>query len=151
MTMFVRITGLAQLKKNLETFGENMKKEVRDLVVKTSIRVQSDAIKSIQRGRKSGRVYTRNGVAHQASAPGEAPATDTGALASSIQRIDSGTRAAVGTALEYGPHLEFGTTNMEARPWLFPALEKNREFYERGLKQLGAKAAKGATVTKRKK
>ena len=45
------------------------------------------AIAEIQRGRKTGRIYmkgTHQNIPHRASAPGEAPATDTGTLVSNI-------------------------------------------------------------------
>ena len=69
--------------------------------------------------RKSGLVY----AGHQASAPGEAPAIDTGHLINTLyaKRIKRGEWEA-GTTAEYGPHLEFGTTQMEARPFFVRSL-----------------------------
>lgn len=59
---------------------------------------------------------------HKASAPGQYPATDTGTLSRSIivERSVPGPRmeGTVGTRLEYGSWLEFGTTKMAKRPWL---------------------------------
>ena len=68
---------------------------------------------------KSGLVYG----AHQASAPGEAPAVDTGALKSSLyaKRIRNAVWE-VGAGMEYAPHLEFGTTRMAARPYFVRSL-----------------------------
>lgn len=81
---------------------------------------------------KSGRIYRRRTVVHQASAPGEAPAIDTGALARSVTHEIGET--ADGFTLDIGPsvqsgrsetaaHLEFGTSKMGARPAWRPALE----------------------------
>lgn len=131
-----KVTGDKELRKALKKFGTDAEKGTKELVVSISALVQSDAIKSIQRGTKTGRVYKRGSVEHQASAPGEAPATDTGALVSSTHRVDGELVAAVGTGLEYGRDLEFGTKKMKARPWLFPALESARPAWERGLRDL---------------
>jgi HK97 gp10 family phage protein len=69
-------------------------------------------------------VYLRGSVSHRASAAGEAPATDTGTLASSIsyRQIDAIT-AEVESRLPYATFLEFGTVNMDARPSWTPAVE----------------------------
>lgn len=71
----------------------------------------------------AGRVYGR----HQASAPGDPPAVDTGQLRNSIiseTGEDSlGPYVDVGSNLEKAEWLEFGTSNMEARPFMRPAVE----------------------------
>ena len=69
-------------------------------------------------GSRSGRVYRRRGVAHQASAPGEPPASDTGNLLNSriIELIPDEIAARMRITAAYAPHLEYGTKNMEPRP-----------------------------------
>lgn len=73
----------------------------------------------------TGRVYVRKGIAHQASAPGQPPAIDTGTYAQSwvANRVEPLTWK-VSTHIEYGPHLEFGTKDMEPRPHVRPAIEE---------------------------
>lgn len=134
MSVFGSVKGFRETIANLAKLGEAAKLETMKLVEKTAINVQREAVRSIQRGPKTGRVYTRGGTTHRASAPGQPPATDTGALASSVQRVtsDDGMQAAVGTGLDYGAHLEFGTKDIEPRPWLYPALEKNRAAFKEG-------------------
>lgn len=81
------------------------------------------ASQSSMEGQKSGHMYG----AHQASAPGEAPAVQTGYLkGSQFVEMDTDTTAIVGVGAEYGIHLEFGTVKMMARPFLRPAAEKVR-------------------------
>jgi HK97 gp10 family phage protein len=65
---------------------------------------------------------------HQASAPGQPPASDIGNLASHITYSTSrrGLEGRVGTNVVYGKFLEFGTKNMAARPWLWPAYEARK-------------------------
>lgn len=68
---------------------------------------------------------------HQASAPGEPPAVDTGALRNSVGQEVTGNVLRVGVAMPYGPFLEFGTITeggfIEPRPFMRPALEAVRE------------------------
>ena len=98
--------------------------------------VQDTATKSIMGGGKSGVSYSRGSKSHIASAPGEAPAADTGRLDGSIMALKSiyGDGWLVGTALDYGKHLEFGTKDIKPRPWLIPALEANRNAIENNIK-----------------
>jgi hypothetical protein len=39
--------------------------------------------------------------------------------------------------MEYGKHLEYGTLNMQARPFMFPSLEKNRRKILQRFKNAG--------------
>jgi len=56
---------------------------------------------------------------------------DTGRLRSSITNRmeieDKQLIGIVGTNVEYAPYQEFGTSKMAAHPFLFPALESNKE------------------------
>jgi HK97 gp10 family phage protein len=90
--------------------------------------VRTSAIDMIQRSPKTGKTYNRRGIRHKASAPGEPPATDTGFLVSQIYgRVDADKLGGqVESRAPYSRYLEFGTINMAARPFLFPALEMNR-------------------------
>ena len=71
----------------------------------------------------------------RASAPGEPPRKRLGLLRSSIgseKANDSGTIMRVGTNLDYGFFLEFGTKRgLAPRPWLRPALKQNRQRIRR--------------------
>lgn len=96
----------------------------------TAAEIESSAKLSLS-GAKSGRVYKRRGISHQASAPGEAPATDTGLLANSINTTNDGALTAiVGVGAEYAEALEYGTTRMGPRPFLTPAAEAARRGFD---------------------
>lgn len=73
-----------------------------------------------------GRTYTRGGVTHVASAPGDPPAVDTGRLRASIgselARDAQGLFVRIGSNYETALWLELGTRRMAARPFLVPAL-----------------------------
>jgi hypothetical protein len=88
-------------------------------------------------GQRTGRRYKVPGTKdsyYTASAPGEAPAVATARLRPGIRGVveeeDGNPVGYVGTDLEYGPMLEFGTKNMAARPWLRISFEKSRETVE---------------------
>jgi hypothetical protein len=59
---------------------------------------------------------------------GRPPDSPTGALAASltVEMADDGMSARIGTGLDYGWHLEFGTLTRPATPWLEPALDEAR-------------------------
>lgn len=105
-------------------------------VMATAMQVEAN-MKTSMSGQKSGIIYQRGGKAHQASAPGEPPAIDTGNLVNSVFSEKSGPgQAVVGASAEYAEYLEFGTSKMAARPFLRPALEKVREFFTSGIERL---------------
>lgn len=59
-------------------------------------------------------------IAHK-SARSNAP-VDTGALKQSITLEVGRAEAEIGSALEYAPHLEYGTSKQAAQPYLRPAI-----------------------------
>lgn len=80
--------------------------------------------------RRNGKVYsnfsTGGSHGHRASAPGEPPASETGALLASIShKVDVADTvfATIGSDKEYSIYLELGTRFMEPRPFLRPALD----------------------------
>lgn len=89
--------------------------------------IANDVKTSIARGPKTGRVYRRRSVAHQASAPGQPPATDTGKLVGSVVSDGVGMAAYVEVRSIYAKWLEYGTRRMAPRPFLIPAVERNRQ------------------------
>lgn len=65
----------------------------------------------------------RNSLSGPPSSPGEAPGKRTGNLGRSVQIEREGNSYAVGTPHAYGRYLEYGTTKMDARPWLWRTVE----------------------------
>jgi hypothetical protein len=109
-----------------------MRQRVSSVVRRTAFNIQGRIRRSFAEP-KSGRMYGR----HQASAPGEAPAIDTGALTNSIQVAMEGDMTAyVFTNMEHGPGLEYGTRKMAARPFMLPAAEDERPTFEQEMKHL---------------
>lgn len=81
-------------------------------------------------GSRSGRVYKVPGTQREymASSPGQPPAQRTGRLRQDVRtavEAEKGTvTGMVGTDLDYGKHLEYGTRTIEPRPWLRISFEK---------------------------
>lgn len=132
MKINVKVEGIEDLRATLKAEGVEAEKLVKTAVLQSALLIQGDARKLIQKGVKSGRVYPSKrskNVMHQASAPGEPPATDTGRLVANVLFAieQGGYSARVGTDLEYGKNLEFGTRKMAARPWLSRAITENSD------------------------
>lgn len=105
----------ADEKKFMETVGLLYTSEVRRLMVDSP------------RGGKTYRVG-RRGRTHKASAPGEPPAVNTGALVRSIgyrtEQRPTGWVVACGSAIKVVPvALEYGTTTIAPRPAWRPAIK----------------------------
>ena len=131
--------------KNLTAFNKSLKKRfTRDALFQTKRKmnrsvdiVRNHVVESIQRGAKSGETYELYNPrrTHTASAPGQPPATDTGFLVSNVStQVKTQGKKVIGqivSSAPYSVHLEFGTTNMKARPFMQPALEKNKRKIQR--------------------
>ncbi len=73
------------------------------------------------------------------SLPGDPPALDLGHLLNSIQTLVMTNRLTINgfvwTDVVYAPWLELGTTNMQRRPFLRPAVKRNRKKINRIFKE----------------
>lgn len=108
--------------------------------------VRNEAISLILNSPKTGRIYRRRSVEHQASAPGEAPASDTSRLVGSIRTAYDQSKI-LGTVIastDYAEHLEYGKQNMEPRPFMRPALANKREEIEARIAREVARALRAA-------
>jgi len=144
-----RFSGLQDATKALEKVKEDLENNMQEILLGGGQLIRGEAIRSIQSGAKSGKTYKRYNPTrtHKASAPGEAPASDTGTLASSISiDVDVERNAVVGKIIayaddgsgdNYAKHLEFGTQNMSARPFMQPALRKSRRKINQIFKREG--------------
>lgn len=133
MTDSIKMTIDGDLLGNLRNYRTDVMGDVVDATTIIALSVMADAKRSIQRGDKTGVTYQLYGPkrTHQASAPGEAPASDTGRLANSINMHTLNPLSyAVFTNLPYGRYLEFGTTDISERPWLRPARDINAQEFK---------------------
>lgn len=134
----IEIEGIRDMVAEIRAAGVEAIRKAEDAVNRTTLKVQTSAIRRIQGGPKTGITYDKSNPnrTHQASAPGESPATDTGRLVSSIETDIKGLTGYVFTRVDYGAYLEFGTSKILARPWLNPALEENAGYFEDQLSRI---------------
>lgn len=103
--------------------GDN-NKDFRRILSSIGFAIEAEA-KILMTGPKSGREYNRKGRIHIASAPGEAPAVDTGFLVNSIQAdVKSDTETVVTIAAEYAELLEFEMDRPFVRPTIDSVLKR---------------------------
>lgn len=123
--------------------GAQMAAAIDDEVNKSALAIVGNAVLAIQNPPKTGRSYRRGKIVHQSSAPGEAPANDTGNLA------NSGTTRRAGLAhyqcvfsTEYAAALEYGNAKgtILARPFLRPAVHKEEPVLIKNIKDVMGKA-----------
>jgi hypothetical protein len=105
-----------------------------DAVVRDTLFDIEGAVKAAMADAKSGRVYGD----HQASAPGEAPAIDTGAYANDVRAQPTGpARGIVGTNQEQAEVLEYGGADVAARPVWRPVVQDAEGTFLKKMKDLG--------------
>ncbi|MFZ6028037.1 MAG: hypothetical protein ACOYYS_10005 [Chloroflexota bacterium] len=114
-----------------------IRQHTADLTMKTALKIQG-RVRTGMAEPKTGQVYLRRGKSHQASAPGEMPAVDTGNLTNSVQveRMPDGVSTAVYTAAEYAEVLEFGGVRIRPRPFMTPAAEAEINDFNAAIRQL---------------
>jgi HK97 gp10 family phage protein len=104
---------------DFRAYGEKVYTNVGKAVLKGCLTVERAAKESIV------------GPSNEVSEPGDPPKIKTGRLRASItHRIvyeDAQVVGEVGTNVEYGIYLEYGTSKMAPRPFLGPALDENAE------------------------
>tara|TARA_R100000654_G_scaffold16800_4_gene35211 strand:- start:759 stop:1208 length:450 start_codon:yes stop_codon:yes gene_type:complete len=129
MQATINVKNLDKVLKSFRTMGKDMKPELRQVIQGGAQLIRGEAVKSIQSGPKSGKIYQRYNPTrtHKASAPGEAPASDTGNLVRNIRvKQKSQDIVTVESGAHYSKFLEYGTSKMQARPFLFPAFKMSQ-------------------------
>jgi hypothetical protein len=124
----IEINGLKDVQDAIRAYQGDISKQLGLIVDAAALEAVTNVRKAIQGPPKTGREYPRgikSDKVHRASAPGQAPATDTGTLVSSIYIEDRGPNTkAIGSRLPYAFYLEFGTFKMASRPSWIPAVER---------------------------
>lgn len=119
-----KIAGATQFTAKLRNNSVAAAQFIDSAVFELAQRVETDAENSITEGATSG-------AGHVASLPGDAPNADTHRLDGNIETLrgtESGSiKYIVSSNAPYSQPLEFGSSKMAARPFMRPALEKNRE------------------------
>lgn len=129
-----KVRGLKQWNAKIGKISAKTRAEVRRALQRGALAIENRAVQGIIDPPKTGRIYPskhRKGAKHQASAPGEFPAADSGRLHQSITSVEASTpdtlRFETGGNVPYATYLELGTSKMEPRPFLTPSYEENIE------------------------
>ena len=128
----IYLDGGEEMRKALASMSDEIRANVSRAVIGTALEIQGEAKERVQRGSKTGRVYKLSNPTrtHQASAPGQAPATDLGRLVNSITFDQRGQLSAVVDANAlYAAYLEYGTRHIAPRPFFRPAAEAKRQTF----------------------
>ena len=129
MRLEIKVKGVKKALQSLKALEKDLEEPFREVIKGGAQLIRGEAIKSIQTGPKSGRTYEKYNPrrTHKASAPGQAPASDTGNLVRNIVvKQENPDLVKVESNATYSSFLEFGTSKMLARPFLFPATERSR-------------------------
>lgn len=111
--MEIKIEGLEKLLNEFKIAANNISRDTAETLENTANNIINLAKDSMKEG---------HGIP---SNPGEPPHKQTHNLAESIDITKLSDHSfSIGTDVDYGKDLEFGTSTMEARPWLRPAFEQ---------------------------
>lgn len=127
----IELRGSQALQTALADLGGEIRQAVGGEIAAIAAEAEAGIKLKIQQGSKSGRIYTRGKRAHQASAPGESPASDTGALLGSIySERETDLTYTVGSRAVYAAYLEYGTRKMAERPFFRPVVDEITLVFE---------------------
>ena len=146
---------------NLPKLPGAVKQAVGKEVRRAGLDIEGQAKLNIQQSPASGRIYTLSNPSrkHQASAPGEPPATDLGDLVNSIAfKMVGELTGVVEVGSDHGAVQEFGGKNMAARPYLGPAVQQVLPSFEANIRRalstavnLGPGSVTRSSIVKREK
>lgn len=160
MKIEAKIIGDKKFMREVDKFVKDTDGDLQNLLARIAVRIHSTAIEAIQTGARSGVIYTRGTVKHQASAPGEYPKTDTGQLVNNItiktdaqeygknknpvrpEMVTTNSKTLTVGSRKGAPHgyyLEYKSPYKGGRPWLsrsFDEVEnKFREYAKKSFKK----------------
>ena len=114
--------------------GNSTETNVKRVINSIANNIRNIAVQSIQQNARSGGQTTRYDPKRtiSVSKAGDAPASDSGFLASQIVvKIDGNQLGAdIISNADYSEALEFGTITMAARPFMQPAAEESKKKYK---------------------
>ena len=133
---------MADIFKNIEALKSKAEAETARAVRATAQAIRNDAIISVKSHLSAGKVYTRGTVKHVASKPGSPPNQDRGTLTRNIRvTMNDDLTADISSNAPYSAALEFGTSNIDARPFMTPAVEGQRAKHKERLQKAVMRAA----------
>ena len=126
----IKVTNINKVLASFKKLNVTMLPDLQEVIKGGAQTIRTEAINLIQKGAKSGITYKKYNPSrtHTASAPGQAPASDTGNLVRNIKVIQVNQDVTqVASGARYSKELEFGTSKMRARPFMFPAYKMSQD------------------------
>lgn len=123
----VEFQGMTKLLRRLDKLEKDLIKDISIAVFDEALNLETAIKKEINQGPpRFGVEYTRNGQKRRRSAPGQPAKTDRGGLVKSIftKKGENPYTFYVYTKHFTSKLLEFGTSKMEARPFMHPTYRK---------------------------
>ncbi len=141
---------MQRLRNKLRSLPAEVHEDLRP-TLKEAAQIVADDLAKDMRQPKTGKTYVRKGRVHVSSAAGESPAVFSGRLIGSIKVEDEGKGVRLRVTGAQAMALEFGSTRSAARPFLFPALRRNRpaintkikDETKKSLRKIAAKRGNG--------
>ncbi|PSN79617.1 hypothetical protein C8B47_10795 [filamentous cyanobacterium CCP4] len=111
----------------LELIIATLPRQGENMVAGIATEMVNDMKQGMLNSPADGITYTRGGVSHTSSSPGNPPRPDTGELVGSITHTKTGVmEQTIHDQVEHGKWQELGTEFIEARPWMVPVFEEWR-------------------------
>ena len=126
----IQVRNINKVLASFKKLNVTMLPDLQEVIKGGAQTIRTEAINLIQKGAKSGKVYKRYNPSrtHTASAPGQAPASDTGNLVRNIKVVQVNQDVTqVKSEARYSKELEYGTSKMRARPFMFPAYKMSQD------------------------
>ncbi len=122
----LEVVGEERVRAALEKKSDDALLAAEPVIRRGALRIANRIVRTLQRGSRSGVVYSVRGGEHQASAEGEAPKSQSGFLASHVKpsavRLSGGVLTSrVVISASYAGFLEEGTNLMGPRPYVKPS------------------------------
>ena len=136
----ITMDGGKELQAALRNMGPELQEVVGQIVEGTGLELRGDIIKRYANGPATG-AFRKDGS--RASAPGEAPMSDTSLLeVNTIYRMIDDMTVEVSNDVFYAAWLEYGTTQMAPRPAWRPAVEEAMPMFRSRLETAIARFVK---------
>jgi len=135
----VRVRNMSSLQAKVKRMDTDIQSSVIQFLKAMAQVLKSEAKRKVLSGPKTGRIYQRYNPfrLHQASAPGQPPASDLGLLVASIYaEVDpSQFNIVLSASAPYARALEYGTSKMLPRPFLLPTIYEYRDRIVDGIRR----------------
>ena len=126
----IKVRNLKRVISSLKKLNVTILPDLQAVIKGGAQQIRTEAVNLIQKGAKSGKVYKRYNPyrEHISSAPGQAPASDTGNLVRNIKVVQVNQDVMqVESGATYSKDLEYGNSKMRARPFMFPAYKMSQD------------------------